>query len=330
MESIRHDDKDRDLKKVGLKGRDAFIVQLRPASHALDLNIVRAASSTYLALAPTIRPLDLVLPGTLCAYEMEKLDGTPFSRLQPRNTALDAVTHAKLEQLITSFADFVAQGWRCASKLHMSPTVRTSRADSPMDNTSDMLSQCPGKVGSSIIHRLEKMAAELPDACLRERAEMTLAAMQHMTNYPIVLNHGDLIPSNILVDKETWEITALVDWAEAEYLPFGTCLYGLELLLGYFCPPPPASPEADTVVLDTTPKFMYFDNARQLRQHFWTRLLEAAPDLHISENEVRVMRDLGVLLWHGIAWDDGAINRVVNETDDVEELTRLRAFLSES
>jgi len=87
--------------------------------------------------------------------------------------------------------------------------------------------------------------------------------------------------------------------------------------LGYLIP---ASP-------NTKPAWVYFDNAEQLRGSFWARLVAVVPDLRTRPQDVKVMRDVGVLLWHGIAWDDGAINRVVNEFDDVEEITKMRAFL---
>jgi hypothetical protein len=163
------------------------------------------------------------------------------------------------------------------------------------------------------------LARELPDACLRERAGITLCAVQRISEHPVVLNHGDLIPSNILVHEQTWQITGLVDWAEAEFLPFGTCLYGLEHLLGFFTP---ASSD------DDVPTFTYFDHAQPLRDLFWDRLAKALPNILSRGDDIRVMRDVGVLLWHGIAWDGGAIDRVVNERDDMEELVRLRAFLN--
>jgi hypothetical protein len=307
-----------DSKAKGLEERDAFIVQLRPTPHALDLDIVRAASITYPTLAPEIQPLYLVLPGELHAYEMERLSGTPLGRLLPRERRLNPETYAKLERLITIFADLIAQGWHSAP--NTLSALSTARADSPIDSTPDMLSQCPGKVGSTITHRLEKLAISLPDAQHRERAEATLRMWERMTDYPAVLNHGDLIPSNVLVDEVTWEITGLVDWAEAEYLPFGNCLYGLEHMLGYLTSPSP----------HTTPMFVYFDCATQLRELFWKRLLEVVPELRTKEKDMKAMRDLGVLLWHGIAWDDGAINRVVDEVNDVEELAKLRAFLNAS
>ncbi|KAJ5062001.1 hypothetical protein J3E74DRAFT_464599 [Bipolaris maydis] len=297
--------------------RNELIVQLRPASHALDLDIMHIATKIYPSLAPTVALLDVPLPVSLKAYEMNRIPGTSLSRLMPRAHTLNTKEQARLETLVLSFAEFMAQGWQCASKAPASPTPRTTRADSPMEDTSDILSQCRGKVGSSIIYRLRKLAAELPDTCLRKRTEKTLSAMQEMTDYPVILNHGDIIPSNIIIDESRWEMTGLVDWAEAEFLPFGTCLYGLEHLLGYY----------EQNSSSTTSTWVYFGGAAKLREAFWEHLFAAAPGLKAREDEVRTMRDMGVLLWHGIAWDDGAINRVVSELRDQEELVKLRAFL---
>ena len=54
--------------------------------------------------------------------------------------------------------------------------------------------------------------------------------------YPQVLTHGDLCPMNIHVSPTTGGVTGIIDWAEAEVLPFGLALYGLENLLGYMGP----------------------------------------------------------------------------------------------
>jgi hypothetical protein len=300
---------------VQSQGWFAFIVQLRPEMHALNLDIVRAASMTYPMLAPTIKCLDLVSPDGLYAYEMQKLNGTPLSRLQRHGSLLGTGSGKRLEGLITSFARLMAQCWHSLHKAHS--LSRKAREDSPMEETLSMISQCRGKVGSTIIPRLEKLASDLPDAHLRKKATEAFHAVKRIKDYPVVLNHGDLIPSNILVDPNTWKITGLVDWAEAEYLPFGTCLYGLEHLLGCLTPATPGM----------SPQWNYFDGEAQLRELFWARLIDAVPELRARLEHVRVMRDIGVLLWNGIAWDDGAINRVVNEVDDVEEMTKLRAFL---
>lgn len=296
-----------------------LIVQLRPAQHALDLDIAWAASRTYSPLAPMIQALGIHLPGGLRAYEMNRLEGTPMSRLQHRQVAVDPETWKKQEALIASFAKLVSQCWPTTTTTERRDSVL--RPDSPLPNQLTQLSQCRGKVGSCIVQKLERLTKELPDQWLRERAQAMLNGFCMIDDYSVVLNHGDLIPSNILVDEQTWEIRGLVDWAEAEYLPFGTSLYGLEHLLGFFQPESQQSRRS---------RFVYYDNARQLREFFWAHLLDLVPELGAKQEKVRVMRDVGVLLWHGYAWDEGAIDRVVDEVNDGEELAKLRAFLSVS
>lgn len=306
--------------------RTSFIVQIRPVQYALDLHIAQAAKTIYPALAPSIYPLELELPSQLRAYQMERMRGTPLSRLLPKGSQVESFPSKKYEQLMESFAIIIAQGWKSASK---PLTSRIVRADSPMDYKPAMLSQCTGKVGSSIVSRLEKLSDELPDELSRRVASETLERVRSIADYPVVLNHGDLIPSNILVDEVAWEITGIVDWAEAEYLPFGTCFYGLESLLGHIAPAPHSLTRSnnDSVTNKTSPLFRYIDHAPGLRSLFWTNLFEKLPEMKRRHEDVKTMRDLGVLLWYGYAWDDGAINRVVNEADDPDEIACLRAFL---
>jgi hypothetical protein len=309
----------------GGRGEESLIIQIRPAPHALDTGITDAAGETYPSMAPVIRYLVLELPGKLCAYEMQMMRGAPLFKLLPRISKIDSAMRAKQQRLVESFATLIAQTWPSLSK--SSQKSRITRADSPMQYVPNWQSQCPGKVGSSIISRLRKLSDNLPDALMRQSAKATLARVQAMSDYPVVLNHGDLIPSNILVDEDTWEITGLVDWAEAEYLPFGTCLYGLETLLGYISHPSDLSP-GERSGIDSLPAFVYYDSAPDLRDLFWARLIEAVPGLEMRQDDVRTMRDVGVLLWYGYAWDHGAIDRVVNESDDAVDVAYLRAYLN--
>ncbi|TVY54804.1 hypothetical protein LCER1_G001721 [Lachnellula cervina] len=104
-------------------------------------------------------------------------------------------------------------------------------------------------------------------------------------------------------------LTGLVDWAEAEMLPFGLCLYGLEEILGEM----------------TEGGWEYHDAAEGLRGVFWRALGEG-----IGEEEmvrVQMARLAGILLWWGFAWDEGRIDRVVEEGRDEIEIARLDAFL---
>jgi hypothetical protein len=181
------------------------------------------------------------------------------------------------------------------------------------------LSQCTGKVGSKTLQKLDKLSQDLPDTALRRRASETLSLLLEVDNeWPVVLNHGDLIPSNILVDAEAGAIQGVVDWAEAEWLPFGTCLYALEHFLGYLESATPCG---------SAPTWRYYTHAPFLRARFHEKLLQYASGLAHRGSEIGAMRDLGVLLWYGYAWDNGRIDRVVNEEDDAAEVECLRAFL---
>lgn len=316
------DEKDKDVNKsntylAGSKNDKQLIVQLRSMRHALDLDTALAARNTYSALAPVVRAVNLCLPGGIQAYEMNKMEGTPFSRLQPHISSTRADVRRKQEMFITSFAKIIAQRWPIRESTKRRDSVL--RSESPHDNGTTFSSLCTGKVGSNIVKKLEELSEKLPDEWLRARTDITLEKLCNIQAYPVVLNHGDLIPSNILVDEETWNITGLVDWAEAEWLPFGTCLYGLEHLLGSLRMPSHGS---------GTPAFDYYDNAVHLRERFWSTLIGLVSELDKRIEEVKVMRDIGILLWHGYAWDGGAIDRVVDEVNDREELTKLRAFLS--
>lgn len=307
----------------GVQYNEGRIVQIRPAHYALDMRIARAAKETYPSRAPSIRSLDLNLPGRLCAYEMQIMHGTPLCRVLPQSMVLDS-TLRQHECLIESFAAAIGEGLPPAQLKD-----RSARADSPMEDAQSMLLRSTGRVGSSIVWRLEKLCAELPGENLKRVASDVLAGVRAMGDYPVVLNHGDLIPSNILVEEDTWEITGLVDWAEAEYLPFGTCFYGLEHLLGYMSTTQHSTPAAGGSTADCKhdPAFVYYENASQLRELLWRSLFGRVPAMKSREDDMRVMRKLGILLWYGFAWDDGAIDRVVNEVDDPVEMACLRAFL---
>lgn len=119
-----------------------------------------------------------------------------------------------------------------------------------------------------------------------------------------------------MVDSANGELQGLVDWAEAERLPFGICFYGLEEILGEMSPR----------------GFRYCSDASELREVFWTELVKCIPELRndATLRAVKLSRDLGVLLWYGIAFDNGNIDRVVQEGRDVEEIQKLDAFLSPS
>lgn len=169
-----------------------------------------------------------------------------------------------------------------------------------------------GRIGKSIRPRLAMLCDELPLRFQAVARDM-LVQLSQIESLPWVLTHGDVVPGNIMVSAATGRLTGFVDWAEAERLPFGICIYGLEEFLG-----------------EMTPSgFLYREDAEQLRSLFWDELKRLVPGLDEGGvlEDVKMARDLGVLLWFGIAFDDGSIDRVVEEGRDVEEVRRLDAYL---
>ncbi|KAF2466466.1 uncharacterized protein BDR25DRAFT_237367 [Lindgomyces ingoldianus] len=321
--------------RIRIRNLPSFIVQLRPPQHTLDLTLTHAAVQTYGPLAPSVQPLACNLPCPLHAFQLDKIPGIPFSHQRPHTGTLNPSAYDKQATLIKSLAIFLAKAWPAPSPSHPStssnPSPRTIRADSPLAETPEfLLSQCSGNVGARLIPKLKKLSLLLPHASLRARAADTLAQLLELRDYPIVLNHGDLIPSNIMLDPETWALQGVVDWAEAEYLPFGTCFYGLEHFLGYLDMQPIPNPNPNAIISDPSPPvpvFRYYTSAPQLRKLFWETLVSYAPGIQDRINDVMLAKDVGVLLWYGFAWDEGAIDRVVNVEEDREEMECLRAFL---
>jgi hypothetical protein len=170
----------------------------------------------------------------------------------------------------------------------------------------------PGIIGKSIASRLKSLSTELP-VRFQSAARRIIRELRYIEALPWVLTHGDIVAGNVMVEPSSGHLVGLVDWAEAEYLPFGVSFYGLEEFLG-----------------ETSPTgFQYYRDASDLRSVFWAELKKQIPELGQREilKAVELARDLGVLLWHGIAFDNGAISRVVQEGKDVEEIYRLDAFL---
>ncbi|KAH6624935.1 hypothetical protein B0J18DRAFT_457146 [Chaetomium sp. MPI-SDFR-AT-0129] len=147
-------------------------------------------------------------------------------------------------------------------------------------------------------------------------------------------------------------LTGLVDWAEGEWLPFGVGLYGVEEVLGRVVEVEEevenqdraedeaerndrnanisgTRPKPKTTTKKTTKKFEYLPNADALRATFWEALTAEIPELAdpVFRRRVEKARVLGLLLWYGIAFDDGALNRVAQEGEDEGELQKLDLFL---
>jgi aminoglycoside phosphotransferase len=265
------------------------VVQFRPHSYRLDLRIADAARQVYGTFAPETKYLTTLSTSGLVVCSMQRIEGISLKHFRASGLWMARSTPHRME-LCKDFAAFLAKSWH-----------KSNIQELPL-----------GQVGQSIVARLKSLSTNLPFR-YQPAVRNVLRNLHRIEALPWVLTHGDIVAANIMVQPSTGRLTGLVDWAEAERLPFGICLYGLEEVLGEM----------------TGTGFQYYERADELRNLFWTELQRHVPDLEqeLVLDTVKLARDLGVLLWYGIAFDNGAIDRVVQEGRDVEEIQRLDVFL---
>lgn len=267
---------------------DDYIVQFRPPKYKLDLDVASAAKIVFGTYAPFTKYNGIVSPHGLLVYIMKRMPGISYKKLTLQ--APNLATNVR-KRLCEDFAIFLAKAWHQQAEISL-----------PL-----------GIIGSSIKQRLDKLRDELPTRFC-PIVKHVISQYHHIEALPTVLAHGDIVPSNILLDPSDGHLFGLVDWAEAEMLPFGICLYGLEEILGHMT--------ADN-------QFIYYPDAELSRAAFWERFRTEIPLLDDKKTfeAVLLARDLGILLWHGFAFDDGAINRVVQEGRDCQEICYLDTLL---
>ncbi|KAI0016926.1 hypothetical protein F4780DRAFT_632070 [Xylariomycetidae sp. FL0641] len=267
------------------------ILQFRPSTHMLDLDVARTACQVFGSLAPETDYLG-ELDGTgLHGFSMTRLPGISLFELSIGSTHL-RIGSLK-EQVVRGFAQLQVTSWKHAKQLE---TVHVKRL-----------------VGSTLLWRLELMATGLPQR-FQNIIRSVLTNLPAIQALPWVFSHGDFLPANIMVSPDSGRILGLLDWAEAEYLPFGIGMYGLEELLGE----------------SRDGHFAYYPDAEQLRLLFWKELLLEIPELAQDTEKltmVRTAQKLGILLWHGIAFDDGKLDRACEDGRDDEEIQKLDMFL---
>ncbi|KAK8089451.1 hypothetical protein PG997_004412 [Apiospora hydei] len=276
---------------------DAAIVQFRPVEYSINVDTVREACAIFGGLVPEVKLLgtmpDNDNDNKLHVYHMRRLTGLSLTDFRESTRCQNEAAKAYRRQTVRDFAWFHCQAWRHA---------RTKDQISPK-----------GTVGSSLRWRLEMMASSLPER-FRRLATRLLPVLPDIEGLQWTLSHGDFLPSNILVNPRTGQTSGLLDWAEAEWLPFGVGMYGLEELLGEV----------------QHGQFVYYPEADELASLFWNEVQSQIHELRRKPRQLRAVREaqlFGVLLWHAIAFDDGRLNRVVEDGTDDGEIQRLDAFL---
>ncbi|GJC95327.1 mus38-like protein [Colletotrichum higginsianum] len=332
-----------------VRGGGSLLVQFRPRRHAIDVGICVDARGVFGdSVVPGVGDLGALSGrgarngGELCAYVLERMGGVSLTEFRASSAALGADARACRRRVVADLAVVFANSWR----------GRRDRRDIVVK----------GKVGGSLRWRVEAMAEGLPREFRRvaRRAAGELAELED--TLPWVVTHGDLVPDNILVHpapcgegddgarrrrmERAGGLVGLIDWAEAEWLPFGMGMYGLEEVLGKTLPfqPPKKKVEEQEeeeeeeeeearttssqggTTITTTTRFEYYPEASSLRTLFWNEVGRVVGDEEVTRRARRA-QVLGVLLWRGIAFDDGALGRVVDAQRDWWDVQRLGVWL---
>lgn len=130
------------------------------------------------------------------------------------------------------------------------------------------------------------------------------------SDYPMVLNHDDLVEMNIHVDEGTGRITGIVDWTDAKIAPFGTSLGGLETVLG----------------AQTSSCWFFHPNHDYLRTQFWETFYGVIGYLSDADRQaIEVGRVFGLFRTYGFDRRPEKENATPLKEGD-QELVCLEAF----
>lgn len=132
--------------------------------------------------------------------------------------------------------------------------------------------------------------------------------------HPVVLTHGDLNEMNILVDPASGKITGVVDWAEANFHPFGFALYALNGCLG----------------TRSSHGWGVFEDADRLRDEFWVTFRDLVGKL--SEpvmKSIPLARVAGLPIRYGTSYRELGEMIGVRDRSDESSLKYLDALLAD-
>ncbi|KFH47905.1 hypothetical protein ACRE_011350 [Hapsidospora chrysogenum ATCC 11550] len=266
--------------------RCSKVVQFRRST--LDLELISQARQTYGGFVPNCKAHGML--ADVYVYEADLVPGVAFS--WARRQLLAPAMEDRLLRTVRDLARFFASAWINRCTLELAP------------NTA-------GELFAHYSQILNQLSQKLPERFHQKLTEVRQGlSLLFRPDYPIVLNHDDLLEMNIHVDEETGRITGIVDWADAKIAPFGLSLGGLETILG----------------VQTASSWLFHPNHEQLRIEFWKTFYEFTGDLSDDDRQaIQVGRLLGLFRTHGFDRRPEKANAAPLEEGD-QELVCLEAF----
>jgi hypothetical protein len=140
-------------------------------------------------------------------------------------------------------------------------------------------------IQSDYLSRLERISNGLPGYFqpLLDKLKSQLPSL-FTDNYPMVINHWDLLENNIHVDVQTGRLTGIADWRDAKVGPFAMQLWGLENILG----------------VRRSASMCFHPQHVQLRRLFWQKLYEEIGDVSEDVRDtIQAARMVGIFFANG-------------------------------
>ncbi|KAK0613030.1 hypothetical protein B0T17DRAFT_511387 [Bombardia bombarda] len=198
--------------------------------------------------------------GGTYVYEWDLVSGSAFCRV--RRQFLAPEMEQRLQQTVQDFARFFASAWICR------PAV------TPPSGLFDEYSQTLDKLSQSLPVRFHPKLDEV-----RQGLPLLLRP-----EYPMVVQHDDLLEHNIHVDEATGRITGIVDWQDAVIAPFGVSLSGLETVLD----------------VQTSSTWHLHPSHLDLREIFWDKFYETTGEIsEVDRRSMEIARLFGLFRLHG-------------------------------
>ncbi|KAI1318807.1 hypothetical protein F5Y16DRAFT_391573 [Xylariaceae sp. FL0255] len=234
------------------------VVQFR--SSQLDMAKFGLAQQVYSDFIP--RSIYQGPLGSLHIYVCDRVSGTAFCRVRQQMFNSETGLDKRLRQTVQDLAKFFALAWNNRQALEI-----------------------PLGLQNEYIATLDKLSLILPDT-LRPTID-TVKQNLHILfrpDFPIAVQHGDILENNIHVEESSGHITGVVDWHDAFIAPFGLSLGGMEIFLG----------------AQTHKNWYLHPFHLDLRRHFWDTFYTIIGQVsELDQRSIEVGRLMGLLQAHG-------------------------------
>jgi len=202
------------------------VVQFR--TKELDAELIELARQSYRGFVPSCEARGMF--ETAHVYVWDFVRGSAFCRVRHQLLALG--TEQRLQQTVQDFARCVELSPTYLSCFLINQKKKKNRFFASAWINRPAVKQPPG-LFDEYSQSLDRLSQSLPERFHPKLDEVRQGLpLLFRSEYPMVVQHDDLLENNIHVDEATGRITGIVDWHDAIIALFGVSIAGLETVLG--------------------------------------------------------------------------------------------------